>query len=108
MQFTILLTLVVFLQPSLSSPEQSCQQHSTWSEKKLEKFRHNLSNLKLIIIDEMSLMDSDKFYKLEYRLRQIFQSDDLFANIALILIGDLLQVSIPKNKLGGVFIHLAD
>ena len=88
--------------------EYGATKHSPWSEKKLAKFRHRLSNLKLIIIDEMSLMDSDKLYKLEYRLRQVFQSDDLFANIALILIGDLLQVSIPNNKLGGVFIHLAD
>ena len=85
--------------------EYGAQTHAPWSEKKLAKFRHSLSNLKVIIIDEMSLMDSDKLYKLQNRLCQIFQSDDLFANIALILIGDLLQVSILKNKLEGDFSH---
>ena len=78
--------------------EYGAKQHSTWSEKKLAKFRHNLSNLKLIIIDEMSLMDSDKLYKLHFRLCQIFQSEDLFANIGIILIGDILQVRADLNK----------
>ena len=78
--------------------EYGAKQHSTWSEKKLARFRHNLANLKLIIIDEMSLMDSDKLYKLHFRLCQIFLSEDLFANIGIILIGDILQVRADLNK----------
>ena len=87
--------------------EYGAKKHSPWSDKKLAKFRHSLSNLKVIIIDEMSLMDSDKLYKLQLRLCQIFQSDDLFANISIILIGDILQVSILISNLVGDFTHLA-
>ena len=72
--------------------EYGARQHAPWSEKKMARFRHNLKNLKLIIIDEMSLMDSDKLYKLHFRLCQIFQCEDLFANVGLLLIGDMLQV----------------
>ena len=77
--------------------EHKARVYSSFSEKKMAKFRHQLANLKLIIIDEMSLMDSDKLYKLHLRLCEIFQSDDLFANVGILLVGDLLQVYSDPN-----------
>ena len=64
------------------------------SDKKLAQYRSNLEYLKLIIIDEMSMVDSDKLYKIHRRLMEVFQSEDLFANVGIILVGDLLQVRI--------------
>ena len=72
--------------------EHRANQYFSFSEKKMARFRHYLSNLELIIIDEFSLMDSDKLIKLHLRLCEIFQCDDPFANIGLILLGDILQV----------------
>ena len=43
-------------------------------DKKLAEFRFNLSELKLIIIDEVSLLNSDMLYRLHMRLCQVFQT----------------------------------
>ena len=60
--------------------------------KKLAEYRENLQDLEIVIIDEMSLMKSDLLYKLHRRLCEVFQSDDLFANKSVILVGDILQL----------------
>ena len=68
--------------------------HESLSDKKLAQFRNNLADLKLIIIDEMSMVDSDKLYKIHRRLCEVLQYDmtELFANVGIVLVGDLLQV----------------
>ena len=70
------------------------KEHQGLGDKKLAEYRSNLQYLRLIIIDEMSMVDSDKLYKIHKRLCEIFQSDDLFANIGIIWVGDLLQVNL--------------
>ena len=67
--------------------------HEALSDKKLAESRKDLEHLKLILIDEMSMVDADKLYKILRRLSEIFQTDDHFANIAVILFGDLFQVN---------------
>ena len=68
------------------------------SDKKLAELRENLSQLKLIIIDEMSLVGADILYKIDAKLREIFnlRKDIPFAGIGIILVGDLLQIP-PVN-----------
>ena len=56
-----------------------------------------MQNLELIIVDEMSMVTSDFLYKMHYRLAEIFQSDDLFANKSVLLVGDLLQLPPVRN-----------
>ena len=41
-------------------------------DKKRDELRENLSELKLLIIDEVSLISSDMLYKLDARLKEIF------------------------------------
>ena len=67
-------------------------EHVPLNDKKLAEFRNNLSDLKLIIIDEMSLLNADMLYRIHLRLCEIFQSKEMFANISIIAVGDLLQV----------------
>ena len=69
-------------------------QHESLSDKKLAEFRTNLVDLKLIIVDEMSMVDSNKLYKIHMRLCEVLQYDvaELFANVGIVLVGDLLQV----------------
>ena len=61
---------------------------------KLDWYRKNLCNLKLIIIDEISLVKADMLYQIHSRLCEIFQKPKNvpFANISVIAVGDLLQV----------------
>lgn len=57
-----------------------------------------LSELQLIVIDEMSLLKADMLYCIHMRLCEVFQSKDLFANKSIILVGDLLQLPPVKGK----------
>ena len=63
-----------------------------------------LSDLKLIIIDEFSMLSADMLYIIHLRLCEVFQCDpkrDWFANKSIILVGDLLQL--PPVKACYVF-----
>jgi hypothetical protein len=71
-------------------------QHVPLSDKKLDEYRCNLSELELIIVDEMSLLDSDMLYRIHRRLCEVFQSNDDFAGKSVILVGDLMQLP-PVN-----------
>ena len=66
--------------------------------------REMLSDLKLIIIDEFSMLSADMLYIIHLRLCEVFQCDpkrDWFANKSIILVGDLLQL--PPVKACYVF-----
>ena len=67
---------------------------SDYSPRKLTELRENLSELKLIIIDEMSLVSSDMFYKLDAKLKEIFhlKKKTPFGGVGIMLVGDLLQI----------------
>ena len=55
--------------------------------------RTELQNLKLIIIDEISLVSADQLYQIHFRLSKDIKQNDLpFGNIAIVLFGDLLQI----------------
>ena len=73
------------------------------SDKKLAELRENLSELKLIIIDEMSLVSSDMLYKIDSKLKEIYPlTKELpFAGIGIVLVGDLLQI--PPVKASYIF-----
>ncbi len=62
------------------------------SDKKLAEFREHFSDVKLLIIDEMSLLNADQLYMIHLRLTQITQSKEVFGGIGVVLVGDLLQL----------------
>ena len=68
------------------------------SDKKLANLRELLSDLKIIIIDEFSLVSADMLLQVHQRMVQIFQTDEteLFAGKSVVLVGDLLQLP-PVN-----------
>ena len=71
------------------------KKHQPLSEKRLAEFRHNMSDLKLIIIDEISLVGADLLYQIHMRLCEIKQKDPkkhLFGGIAMVFVGDLMQL----------------
>ena len=69
-------------------------QHDPLGNEKLDWFRKHLCNLKLIIIDEVSLVKADMLYQIHTRLCEIFQKPKNvpFANISVVAVGDLMQV----------------
>jgi hypothetical protein len=50
------------------------------------------SNVKLIIVDELSMTSSITLMKMHCRLQEIMGSKELFGNVNIIAFGDLLQL----------------
>ena len=67
-------------------------EHTSLSDKELHNAREQLSELELIIIDELSMVSADVLYKLHLRLCEIFQSEEMFGDKGIILVGDLMQL----------------
>ena len=62
------------------------------SDKKLAELRFQLADLKFVIIDEVSLLQSDMLYRIHMRLGEIFQSKYPFGKKSVIAVGDIMQV----------------
>ena len=72
---------------------------TTLSDKRLVEMREHLAHLKLIVIDEISLVGADLLYRIHKRLTELFQTDVTvpFANVNMVLVGDLLQLPPVKE-----------
>ena len=68
------------------------------SDKLRDQKRNMYKNLKVLIIDEISLVDADLLYKIDLRLREITQKETQFGNIALFVFGDLMQIKPVKGR----------
>ena len=62
------------------------------SDKTRDEKRNLYKNLKMLIIDEISLVDADMFYKIDLRLREITNKQVTMGNVAVIVLGDLMQM----------------
>ena len=71
-------------------------EHIPLSDRKRAILRDLLSEVKLVIIDEVSLVSADMLFRVHRRLSEIFQCEDLFANKSIVLVGDLLQLEPVK------------
>ena len=69
------------------------------SDKLRDERRTLLQNLKLLIIDEISLVKSDILYQIHFRLmKDIFQNESLFGGVAVFVFGDILQIKPTKGN----------
>ena len=67
--------------------------HYSLSDKTRDAKRNILKNLKLIIIDEISMVKSDMLYQLDLRLQEIMEKIGVaFGGIASCYFGDILQL----------------
>ena len=70
--------------------------HYSLSDKKRDKVRKLFKNLKVLIIDEMSMIKSDLLYQLDLRLREIAQKPNrLFGGIATV---SYTHLTLPTNR----------
>ena len=59
--------------------------------------RDELKNLKILVIDEISMVSSDMLYLINLRLKEIKENDkEPFGGVMLVILGDLLQLR-PVN-----------
>ena len=63
------------------------------SDKTRDARRRLLKNLKIVIIDEFSMVKADMLYQLDLRLKELKEAyDSPFGGVAVFLFGDLLQL----------------
>ena len=67
-------------------------QHRSLHDKARDLRREVLKYLKLVIIDEVSMVDSGMLYKLDMRLQEITQKLEPFGGIGVLAFGDLMQL----------------
>ena len=62
-------------------------------DKTRDQKREQLKNLKMVVIDEFSMLKSDMFYQLDLRLRELKQDTEKpFGGCSIVLLGDILQL----------------
>ena len=66
--------------------------HTSLNDKKRELKREQLKNLKVLIIDEFSMMKADILYRIHLRLREVTQVNKDFGGVAVFLFGDPAQL----------------
>ena len=72
-------------------------QHHSLSDKKRDEKRTHLQNLRLVIIDEISMVKADLLYQLDMRLKEIMQKPTkAFGQVAIFAFGDMLQLRPPR------------
>ena len=66
----------------------------------MAQLRNSLAELKLIIIDEVSLISSDMLYKIDAKLKEIFhlRKKTPFGGVGVMFVGDLLQIPPVKGR----------
>ena len=66
--------------------------HTSLSDKKRDLKREQLKNLKILIIDEFSMLKADILYRIDLRLREITQKKQDFGGVLVFLFGDPAQL----------------
>ena len=72
--------------------------YQSLSDKNRDQKRALYKNLKVLVIDEISLVDADMLYRIDLRLREITQKDMPFGNVAILAFGDLMQIKPVKGR----------
>ena len=68
------------------------------SDQKREETRCQYRNLKVVIIDEVSMISADLVYNFDLKMREIMQVNCPFGGLAIFFFGDLFQLRPPKGR----------
>ena len=82
------------IQTTLSIPKESGDFAPPMSDQKRTQLRLTLSELKIIIVDEISMVANTTLLHIHQRLKEIFNTpnSELFARVSFIAVGDLYQL----------------
>ena len=67
------------------------------SSQTLARYRQTYKNLKFVILDECSLVNYETLRMISLRLGEIFNNDEPFGGVHMIMGGDLLQLAPPMG-----------
>ena len=74
-------------------------EHYSLSDKIRDKKRKLLENLKVIIIDEISMVKSDQQFQLDMRLKEVMQmTEKIFGNVSIFYFGDIMQLKPCRGR----------
>ena len=85
---------------ALAIPKDSGQNLPPMSDQKRTQIRMALSDLKLIIIDEIFMVSNITLLHIHQRLKELFATpnNQLFAGLSIIVVGDLYQLPPIRSK----------
>ena len=85
---------------ALAIPKETGDYLPAMSDQKKTQYRLSLKDLKLIIVDEISMVGNSTLLHIHQRLKEIFDcsSTKLFAGISIIAVGDLYQLPPIKKR----------
>ena len=86
---------------ALAIPKNTGDTLPTISDPKRNKMRLSLSQLMLLIIDEISMVSNTALLHVHQRLKEIFvpSSSQLFTSLSVIAVGDLYQLPPIQKKI---------
>ena len=85
---------------ALAIPKEAGSTLSPLSDQKKTFLRQSLSELRLIVVDELSMISNNKLLHIHQRLKEIFGTSvsKLFADISIICVGDFYQLPPIREK----------
>ena len=85
---------------ALAIPKETGENLPAMSDQKRTQMRVSLSELKLIIIDEVSMISNITLLQIHQRLKDIFgaSASQLFAGLSVVVVGDLYQLPPIRRK----------
>ena len=66
--------------------------HNSLSDKKQELMRDRFKNVKVIIVDEFSMMKVELLYRLDLRMKELKRNSKVFGGVSVFLLGDPAQL----------------
>ena len=64
----------------------------------LDRIRTEFEELKLVIIDEMSMVGADDLYRIHHRFTDIFSNTLPFGGLSIMFVGDMLQLKPVRGR----------
>ena len=73
--------------------------YESLSDKTRDKKRHQFQNTKMLIFDEISMIDADNLYKISQRMKEItMKYNEPFGGLCVLMFGDLLQLRPVRSR----------
>ena len=77
---------------------QSLKKYIHLDDSRRNTLRSNFSKLKIIVIDEISMVGADMFQFINARLQEIFQCNLPFGGVSVLCVGDMFQLRPVMDK----------
>ena len=87
-----------FVERGIGVPCGKKQYFDITNSELLKKMQERFSDLRLVVIDEFSMLKQKELYYIHKRLQQLKVSDDVFGGVSIVLVGDPAQLPPVKGN----------